>query len=188
MGKTEKDRLRAEALARRDALSADERMRFSHDIAERVLPFVNKMGNGPVGGFWPIRSEIDPRPALERLCLLGLGAAMPVVTPAGLIFRAWSPADPMVKGPFGLSEPEAKAPEVSPTALLVPLAAFDRRGHRIGYGAGYYDRVIARLAANGPLFTIGVALSVQEIDQVPDEPHDRALDILVTERETIFPA
>lgn len=187
MAKTDKDRLRAEALGRRNALSPTNRAGFSEAIIERLLPFVPKMGKGPVGGFWPIRSEIDPRPALQRLGEIGLMGAMPVVTPAGLIFRSWQAGDTMAKGSFGLSEPEATAPEVSPTALLVPLAAFDRRGHRIGYGAGYYDRVIARLAAVGPLFTIGVAFSVQEIDRVPDEAHDRALDILVTERETIFP-
>ena len=90
-----------------------------------------------------------------------------------------------MEGPFGLSEPDATAPEVAPRALLVPLAAFDRRGHRIGYGAGYYDRAIARLSAIGPLFNIGVAFSVQQIERVPDEPHDRALDVIITERETI---
>ena len=95
-------------------------------------------------------------------------------------------SDALIEGPFGLSEPAATSPEVSPRALLVPLAAFDRRGHRIGYGAGYYDRAIARLSAIGPLFTIGVAFSVQEIERVPDEPHDRALDVIVTETETIL--
>jgi len=184
--KSQKDLLRAEALARRGKLTVLERAQFSALIAERVLPFADQMGGGPVGGFWPIRSELDPRPALAQLADRGLLAALPVVSPSGLIFRAWNRADGLIEGPFGLSEPAATSPEVSPRALLVPLAAFDRRGHRIGYGAGYYDRAIARLSAIGPLFTIGVAFSVQEIERVPDEPHDRALDVIVTEKETIL--
>jgi 5-formyltetrahydrofolate cyclo-ligase len=184
-GQTAKDLHRKEALSRRGALSPTQRVEFSLQIAQRILPFTNEMGGGPVGGFWPIRTEIDPRPALLELNALGLGSVLPVVTPSGLIFRAWKIDDAMAEGPFGLREPQATAPEVSPLALLVPLAAFDRRGHRIGYGAGYYDRAIARLSALGPLFTIGLAFSVQEIDHVPEEPHDRSLDVIVTEKETI---
>ena len=169
-----KDVRRKEALDRRGALSPAERAEFSLQIAERV------------GGFWPIRTEIDPRPTLLKLDSLGLRGALPVVTPSGLIFRTWAANDVLSEGPFGLREPEATAPEVSPLALLVPLAAFDRRGHRIGYGAGYYDRAIARLSAIGPLLTIGIAFSVQEIDRVPEEPHDRSLNAIVTEKETIL--
>ncbi len=183
---TAKDIRRKEALNRRSALSPEQRAEFSLHISKRIVPFVDKMSGGPVGGFWPIRSEIDPRPALLELDALGLRSALPVVTPSGLIFRAWKTGDAMAEGSFGLREPEATAPEVSPLALLVPLAAFDRRGHRIGYGAGYYDRAIARLSAIGPLLTIGIAFSVQEIDRVPEEPHDRSLNAIVTEKETIL--
>jgi 5-formyltetrahydrofolate cyclo-ligase len=183
---TAKDIRRKEALNRRSALSPEQRAEFSLHISKRIVPFADKMSGGPVGGFWPIRTEIDPRPALLELDTLGLRSALPVVTPSGLIFRAWKTGDAMAEGPFGLREPEATAPEVSPLALLVPLAAFDRRGHRIGYGAGYYDRAIARLSAIGTLFTIGVAFSVQEIDRVPEEPHDRTLNAIVTEKETII--
>jgi 5-formyltetrahydrofolate cyclo-ligase len=184
--KSPKDLLRAEALARRGKLGVAERAAFSIAITERVIPFAEQMDGGPVGGFWPIRTEIDPRPALKHLSSLGIQAALPVVMPSGLMFRAWNMAEALIEGPFGLSEPDATAPEVSPRALLVPLAAFDRRGHRIGYGAGYYDRAIARLSAIGPLFTIGVAFAVQEIERVPEEAHDRALDVIVTEQETIL--
>ncbi|TXM96918.1 5-formyltetrahydrofolate cyclo-ligase, partial [Methylobacterium sp. WL122] len=72
-------------------------------------------------------------------------------------------------------------PGLDPTALILPLAAFDRRGQRIGYGRGYYDQAIARLSRNGPVLTVGIAFAVQEIDRVPAEPHDRPLDHLVTE-------
>ena len=182
---SDKNALRSHALGKRDSLSLDDRARFSDAIAARVGPFARLMGTGPVGGFWPIRSEIDPRPALRRLNETGLSLALPVITPAGMIFRAWRIGDELNVGKFGLSEPFATAPEVNPTALLVPLAAFDRRGHRIGYGAGYYDRAIARLSAHSRLFTIGICFATQEIDRVPDEAHDRALDMIVTEREII---
>lgn len=182
---SDKTARRNAALGRRDALSLEDRSRFSDAIAARVEPFARLMGTGPVGGFWPIRSEIDPRPAMRRLADAGLSLALPVITPSGMIFRAWRIGDELNAGKFGLSEPFATAPEVNPTALLVPLAAFDRRGHRIGYGAGYYDRAIARLSAHGRLFTIGICFATQEIERVPEEAHDRALDMIVTEREII---
>jgi 5-formyltetrahydrofolate cyclo-ligase len=97
------------------------------------------------------------------------------------VFRRWRPGAPLEAAPFGLSHPPAEAGTVDPDVLLVPLAAFDRRGHRIGYGRGYYDRALARLDARGRRRAIGVAFSVQEVDAVPDEPHDRRLDAVLTE-------
>jgi 5-formyltetrahydrofolate cyclo-ligase len=185
VSKTDKDRLRAEALSRRDALPLSDRATFSQAIAQQVPDFITALGAGPIGGFWPIRSEIDPRPAMALLTYRGLKTALPVVTDEGLVFRLWQEGDALASGSFGLKEPFETADAVNPTGLLVPLAAFDRRGHRIGYGAGYYDRAIARLTASGSVLTIGVAFSVQEIDRVPDEPHDRALDVIITENETI---
>ena len=85
-------------------------------------------------------------------------------------------------GGFGTLVPAPDQPEVKPTVLLVPLAAFDRRGYRIGYGKGYYDRALTEL---GPTLSIGIGYAAQEIGAVPDEPHDRRLDWIVTERETL---
>jgi 5-formyltetrahydrofolate cyclo-ligase len=177
-----KARHRAEALARRDALSPDERLRASTAIAARIAVLATTFPHGPVAGYWPIRSEADPLPAMEILRAFGHPIALPVVTPDRLIFRLWAPADTLARGSFGLSEPMEAAPLVEPTTLLVPLAAFDRRGHRIGYGRGHYDRTFAML---GPVRTIGIAFSVQEIDIIPDEPHDHPLDFVVTEREVV---
>ncbi len=77
------------------------------------------------------------------------------------------------------------APEVCPDILLVPLAAFDRNGHRIGYGAGYYDMTINRLRAMKPVVAIGIAFAAQEIAAVPTTPRDARLDLVLTEREVI---
>ncbi|AWN39796.1 5-formyltetrahydrofolate cyclo-ligase [Methylobacterium durans] len=173
--------LRNGALARRDALDPDARKRGSLSIAEAVLR-IPALADAPiVGAFWPIRSEVDPRPIIERLFARGQRVALPKVTPDGLVFREWKAGEALVRGGFGLSEPRDELPPLDPTALIVPLAAFDRRGQRIGYGRGYYDHAIARLSGNGPVLTIGIAYAVQEIDTVPAEPHDRPLDHLVTE-------
>ncbi len=122
-------------------------------------------------------------------CLAGAGArlALPVVVGRGkpLIMRAWSFGAPLVAGVWGIREPPADAPELFPDILIVPLLAFDRRGHRIGYGAGYYDMTIARLRAMKTVTAIGVAFAMQEIAAVPATPRDARLDLVLTEREAI---
>ncbi|MDB5649757.1 MAG: 5-formyltetrahydrofolate cyclo-ligase [Hyphomicrobiales bacterium] len=177
-----KSRHRSEALARRDALSPQQRSQASAAIAARIADLAGTLPPGAIAGYWPIRSEADPRPALELLRSLGHPIALPVVTPTRLVFRLWAPADTLVFAPMGLSEPGEAAPLVEPKTLLVPLAAFDRRCHRIGYGRGHYDRTFALL---GPVRTIGIAFAVQEIGDIPDEPHDHPLDFVVTEREVV---
>lgn len=187
MTKTQKTRLRAEVLKKRDGLSKAERDLAAELLAEQIYAFRNQIGAGPLSGFWPIRSEIDPRPAMVRFAALGVPLALPVVAGSELVFRLWRPGEALAEGPFGLSEPFGDAPEIEPAAMIVPLSAFDRRGHRIGYGAGFYDKAIARLSRIKPPFTIGVGFSIQEIEVVPDEAHDVPLDRIVTERETLVP-
>ena len=102
-----------------------------------------------------------------------------------LVMRAYRFGDELASGVWGIREPKPEAPEVFPDILLVPLAAFDRTGQRIGYGAGHYDRTIARLRAMKPVTAIGVAFSVQEIGEIPATPFDQKLDLVLTEKETI---
>jgi 5-formyltetrahydrofolate cyclo-ligase len=90
-----------------------------------------------------------------------------------------------VRGPFGIFQPSSDAPEVDPDIVLVPLAAFDRAGHRIGYGRGYYDRTLQNLRASKKITVIGLAFAVQEIETVPRLPHDEQLDCVLTERGLI---
>lgn len=187
MSKILKSRLRSEALARRDALSQQIREKAAEAIADQLSQLRNPIGAGPLSGFWPIRSEIDPRPAMMRFAALGVPLALPVVTGSELVFRRWHPGETLKDGPFGLSEPFDTADALDPVAMIVPLSAFDRRGHRIGYGAGFYDKAIARLSAFKRVFTIGAGFSVQEIDRVPDEAHDIPLDLIITEREIVTP-
>jgi len=178
--------LRRTAMARRDALPPAERMAAALAIAEQGLP-VEVTPGIVVSGFSPLKSEISPLPLLRRLADAGASLALPVVAGRGqpLIMRAWSFGAPLISGVWGIREPPADAPELFPDILIVPLLAFDRRGHRIGYGAGYYDMTISDLRAMKPVLAIGLAFAAQEIAAVPATPRDARLDLVLTERGAI---
>jgi 5-formyltetrahydrofolate cyclo-ligase len=178
----EKATLRAVGLAARDALSDAERAAAALAIAARGLPFAIAPG-AIVSGYSPIRSEIDPVPLMRALAERGARLALPAVMARGksLAFRAWSAGDRLMLGPLGILEPSPAAAELIPDIMLVPLAAFDRAGHRIGYGAGHYDFTLAHLRKVKPIAAIGIAFAVQEIKTVPALPHDVALDYVLTE-------
>jgi 5-formyltetrahydrofolate cyclo-ligase len=178
--------LRREAMARREALPTVDRVAAAQTIAARGLPVKVTPGN-TVSGYSPLKSEISPMPLLRRCADDGAALALPVVVGRGnpLIMRAWAFGAPLASGVWGIREPPPAAPEVFPDILIVPLLIFDRRGHRIGYGAGYYDMTIARLRAMKQVTAIGIAFAAQEIDTVPTTPRDAALDFVLTEREII---
>ena len=180
-----KEQLRLEAFERRNALDKAWRQQASRAIADQVLALPELRDLQPVGGYWPIRSEVDSRPLMEALLDRGQDVALSQILHPHLSWRLWRPGDVLIKGGFGVREPGPDAPEVFPSALLVPLVAFDRRGGRVGYGKGHFDRAIAALEAKHPILTIGLAYAVQEIEEVPVEPHDRMLDVIVTESELI---
>ncbi len=182
-----KGRLRLEAFSRRDSLDKEARREAAGLIAERALALSELAGVQPVGGYWPIRSEVDPRPLMEALDARGQSVALSQILHPHLSWREWRPGDVLVHGGFGVREPGPDAPQVFPRALLVPLAAFDRTGGRLGYGKGHFDRSIAELSGQGPVLAIGLAYAIQEIDAVPAEPHDRRLDLIVTELEVVRP-
>lgn len=151
-------------------------------LAERVLAECPPPVGAVVSGFWPLGDEIDIRPLLLALLERGHEIVLPVTPPRGqpLGFRLWRPGDPMEAERFGTMRPTG--PERTPDFLLVPLLAFDRRGHRLGYGAGYYDRTLAALPSAGRL---GCAYAAQEMDVVPAGPHDVRLPAVATERGII---
>ncbi|HVV62102.1 MAG TPA: 5-formyltetrahydrofolate cyclo-ligase [Pseudolabrys sp.] len=181
-----KEKLRREALARRDALPASERAAAAEKIAGRAFPVAVPPGT-IVSGFMPLKSEINPLPLLRRLAESGARLALPAIAGRGkpLIMRAYAFGDEFARGQWGIREPKADSPEVYPDILIVPLAAFDRKGHRIGYGAGYYDMTINRLRTMKPVTAIGIALAAQEIPSVPATERDARLDLVLTEREVI---
>jgi 5-formyltetrahydrofolate cyclo-ligase len=181
-----KARLRQEALALRDALPAALRAAAAESIAARGLPLKIERG-AIVSGFSPMKSEINPVPLMRKLADAGAQLALPAIAGRGkpLIMRAWNFRDALTSGQWGIREPMPGAPEVAPDILIVPLAAFDRAGHRIGYGAGYFDMTINALRAKKPVTAIGVGFAIQEIPLVPATERDARLDLVLTEREII---
>ena len=178
--------LRTSALARRDAIPAADRQSAAAAIAARPFPLSIPAG-AVVSGFVPLKSEINPLPLMQRLAEAGAKLALPVVAGRGrpLIMRSYAFGQELNAGVWGIREPKADAPEVDPDILIVPLAAFDRKGNRIGYGAGYYDMTINRLRSIKPVTAIGIAYAAQEVPEVPVTPRDARLDLVLTEREVI---
>ena len=182
----DKSNLRAAALAARDALSSEHRAAAAQAIAVRGLP-IEIMPGAVVAGYSPIRSEIDPAPLMRKLAAPGVQLALPAIIAGDqpLKFRAWSPNDRLRRGRLGILEPPPDAAEIIPDILLVPLAAFDRLGHRIGYGAGHYDRTLAQLRELKAITAIGVAFAAQQVEAVPALLHDVALDYVLTETQVL---
>ena len=174
--------LRTAALARRDALTDRKRAAAAKAVATHGLPIAITPGT-IVSGYSPIRGEIDPAPLMRTLAEQGAQLALPAIVARGktLAFRAWSPDDRLMLGPLGILEPSPAAAELVPDVMLVPLAAFDRLGHRIGYGGGYYDYTLAHLRKVKAITAIGLAFAAQEIEAIPALSHDVALDYVLTE-------
>jgi 5-formyltetrahydrofolate cyclo-ligase len=176
-----KSDIRKTILAKRDAASPEWRAMASRDIARHALPLASSGPGGAVAGYWPYKSEADPRPLMRLLADHGRPLALPVIEHPNVIFRRWIEGVELVDAGFGTLGPDTTADAVTPAVLLVPLAAYDVAGNRIGWGQGHYDRAIARLMAAGDVLTIGVAFSFQQVDAVPVEAHDKPLDAVVTE-------
>lgn len=140
---------------------------FGADLRDLVL-----------AGYMPMRTEIDPLPAMA-------GHTGPVCVPVipgkdmALEFHRWTPATTMIEGGFKALIP-AQRDLLVPKALIVPLLAFDRGGFRLGYGGGFYDRTLAALRGEGKVFAVGFAFAAQEIDAVPVNATDQVLDAIVT--------
>jgi 5-formyltetrahydrofolate cyclo-ligase len=178
--------LRKAAFARRDALPAAERQAAAEAIAARPFPLSIAPG-AIVSGFSPLKTEINPLPLMRKLAAAGAKLALPVVAGRGkpLIMRSYAFGQPLNEGVWGIREPKDDAPEVDPDILVVPLAAFDRRGNRIGYGAGYYDMTISRLRSLKAIVAVGIAYAAQEVAEVPTTARDARLDLVLTERGVI---
>ncbi len=141
----------------------------------------------PLAGYAQMRTELDPTAAMEEAAAHG-PVGLPVIQGAGqpLKFRQWSPGCAMIPGPFGAQVPET-GDWITPEILIVPLVAFSRAGGRLGYGGGFYDRTLEGLRAHRPTLAIGFAYAAQELDDLPLEPTDQPLDLIVTEQGVIEP-
>ncbi len=184
----QKSRLRKEILAKRDALDGEQRVEYSlaacdHGAALDTFSDDTFAPGTIVSGFFPIRSEIDPRPLMAELEKRSARLCLPVVTGKTTIeFRELVRGAELVASGFGTFGPGEDAVVVDPQILIMPLSVFDRRGGRIGYGAGHYDRAIERLVAKDIVpRLVGMAYSLQQVEHVPVEEHDRALEGVITE-------
>lgn len=170
---------RTAAKERRAGVPPDASARASARLTEVLKRFRWR----PLAGYLPIHDEADPRAAMTA-------DAGPVCVPvveangAPLLFRTWSPRTRLVAGSFGAMIPIA-GDTLVPRILIVPLLAFDRRGMRLGYGGGYYDRTLAELRRAQPVRAIGFAFAAQEVPAVPSGQMDQPLDLIVTEDEVI---
>ena len=150
-----------------------------------AIPGKPELARNIISGFFPHNTEIDTRPLLGHLAGEGWTTCLPIVIAQGkpLVFRRWLPGEPTVKGVWDIPRPPDTSPLLEPDVLLVPLMAFDRRGYRLGYGGGFYDRTLALLRNKKPVVAIGVAYAAQEVDRVPHGDHDQPMDFIMTEKE-----
>ena len=173
---TSKQELRRDARARRKALA-------DSGFALAIAPYAEDLAVAPgmiVGGYHALPEEADPSLLLARLVELGCQIAFPRVVARNqpLDFHHVPDGDVLEPGSFGIPEPLDHWPPARPDLLLVPLLAFDAHGHRLGYGGGFYDRTLALLKVPA----IGIAYGGQEVTSLPREPHDMALNTIVTEK------
>ena len=175
----EKRALRARMTALRDALTAADRAEAGAALAWMGLSFLRPIKPGAiVSGFASLANELDCMPLLHRLAREGMRLALPKVEGKGkpLTFRAWAPGDAMDHGVWGIAEPKADKPPMTPDILLVPLLAVDRSGWRLGYGGGFYDRTLNLLRNAKPIVAVGLAYDQQLVDAVPHLDYDEPLD------------
>ena len=181
---------RARLLAERAALSVSARP----GAAERITPRLDDLIRARFGriegltisAWWPIKAELNLRHWLADLVGQGATVALPVVlTPAApLVFRPWTPDCHMVHGFWKIPIP-AEGPEVIPDVTLAPLVGWDAAGFRLGYGGGYFDRTLAALAPRP--YAIGVGLQAARVQTIFPQPHDIAMDAIVTEAGLRYP-
>ncbi len=175
------------ALARKAAFAL---RKTAYDAAgrdtTRLLTDVLAQHRGiPMSGYLPIRTEIDPLPAMAAASVHGI-VGVPVIVGPGLPlkFARWMPNIELAEGMFGASIP-AEADYFDPELVIVPIVAFDACGGRLGYGGGFFDRTLELLRARRPTLAIGFAFDEQETDALPLEPTDQPLNMLVTQSRVL---
>ncbi len=175
----EKALLRKVAVSRRECAHAAS----GEPCTEVLSQFLADYRGMPLAGYMPVRTEINPIPALTVAAEYGV-VGLPVVQgqEGTLKFSRWQPGQPLRNGKFSIAVP-AVDDFFLPKLLIVPLLAFDSRGVRLGYGGGYYDRTLADLSKSRTVLAIGFAYSAQRVEKLPAEATDYRLDIVVTEHD-----
>ena len=146
---------------------------------------IEKINKKIIGGYYPVNFEIDDLALLRKFEKNRFVISLPVISKNfQMDYYKWTFSDPLRINKYGIPEPEIKN-IVYPDILLIPLVAFDKNLNRLGYGGGYYDRLIEKLKKKKKIIKIGLALSIQEIDKVPINVYDQKLDYIVTNKHTI---
>lgn len=183
--------LRRQLRRQRRDIPAGERIAAAERLADRLLALPFAPREGHVAGYWAMDGEIALHAWQLRLPA-ALVYCLPVLHDDRLRFASWRPGDPLVSNRYGIPEPDM-APEslleAEAMALVVaPLVGFDARGHRLGMGAGWYDRSFAfRRERAAPPWLVGAAFAAQRIDVLPTEPWDVPLDAVCSEQDTLIP-
>ncbi len=185
----EKLLLRSRAKEQREkfcnSLKKTDLIKLHELISCRVLDFFSFKSSDIIAGYWPKPNEVDPRPLLKNLLLRKYKIVLPVIHKENkiLLFREWSFQVPLKMGLYKTLEPYKNQPLLVPDILFIPLLSFDKWGHRLGYGGGYYDQTLSALRKIKTITTIGLAYDIQHVIRLPIEPHDEALQWIVTEKE-----
>ena len=172
---------RARLVAARESLDAATLERFRQRLDGHLWRSFPGLATARLAVYWPIRGEYDARPLTQKLRERGAVTALPVVVAARqpLVFREWHPGVALKTGPLGISYPAGSDPVV-PTAMLVPMLGWDEAGYRLGYGAGFFDRTLARTAEK-PV-AIGISYEMARMESIRPQRWDIPMDWVVTER------
>jgi 5-formyltetrahydrofolate cyclo-ligase len=171
--------------AARGALSVADRQEAGVALSTHLRRFLAERFAGAAGRtistYWPIKGEPDLRPLMAELHATGVTVALPVVEVRGapLVFRRWEPGMPMVRGDWNIPVPPPDAQTLTPVIALAPLVGWDGAGFRLGYGGGYFDRTLAALSPRP--FSIGIGVQSARLSTIFPQPHDIALDVILTE-------
>ena len=135
-----------------------------------------------IGGYFPVNYEVDDLEILKEFAKKNYQISLPVIKKNfNMDFYKWTFDEPLKINQYGIPEPNSKK-LIYPDVILVPLVAFDNNLNRLGYGGGYYDRVIKKLSKKKKILKIGLAFSIQKINNVPVTKYDKKLDYIVTDK------
>ena len=178
-----KSKLRKKTLKIREK-NNKKNIQIDFDQIKKILK-IEKIDKKIVGGYYPVNFEVDSLVLLRKFKKNGFNISLPMIKKNfQMNFYKWSFSDPLKVNKFGIPEPEAKN-IVYPDILLIPLVAFDKNLNRLGYGGGYYDRLIERLSKKKKIIKIGLAFTFQKINKVPINVYDQKLDYIVTNKYII---
>lgn len=183
-----KSQLRTDLLKRRDQYKKSHDLKDTGKaILQNLLSAQIMASDAIVGGYWPVKSEVDVRSLMSYFYEHDNICALPVVQASKmpLLFRQWRPGNLLVSGIYNILTPDDDASLIIPTVLFVPVVGFDSQGNRLGHGEGYYDRTLEKLRENNPIIAIGMAFDCQQVDSIPRQRHDQPMNYIITPTQVI---